>query len=83
MAPRSIAGAASPLLAGSLLALSSVGLPLILGGALNNLYDLLVLIMFRRVRWPEGTLRIGLVLSDLGRRCGLPIFLQKFFCSSE
>jgi MFS family permease len=55
MAPRSIAGAASPMLAGYLLALSSVGWPLILGGALNSLYDVLLLLLFRRVRPPEET----------------------------
>ena len=53
MAPRSIAGAASPLLAGYLLALSSFGWPLVVGGALNSVYDLLLLFLFQRVRPPE------------------------------
>ena len=49
-APRSLAGAASPVLAGYLLGLSSFGWPLVLGGGLNSLYDLLLLFMFRKVR---------------------------------
>jgi predicted MFS family arabinose efflux permease len=52
-APRSIAGAASPILAGYLLGLSSFGWPLMIGGGLNSLYDLLLLFMFRKVRPPE------------------------------
>jgi MFS family permease len=52
-APRSLAGAASPVLAGYLLALSSLGWPLVIGGSLNSLYDLLLLFMFRKVRPPE------------------------------
>ena len=52
-APRSFAGAASPVLAGYLLGLSSFGWPLVIGGSLNNLYDLLLLFMFRKVRPPE------------------------------
>jgi hypothetical protein len=52
-APRSIAGAASPVLAGYLLGLSSFGWPLVIGGGLNSLYDLLLLFMFRKVRPPE------------------------------
>jgi MFS family permease len=52
-APRSIAGAASPILAGYLLGLSSFGWPLVIGGSINSLYDLLLLFMFRKVRPPE------------------------------
>jgi hypothetical protein len=52
-APRSLAGAASPVIAGYLLALSSFGWPLVIGGSLNSLYDLLLLFMFRKVRPPE------------------------------
>ena len=51
--PRSLAGAASPVLAGYLLGLSSFGWPLVIGGGLNSLYDLLLLFMFRKVRPPE------------------------------
>jgi predicted MFS family arabinose efflux permease len=52
-APRSIAGAASPIFAGYLLGFSSFVWPLIIGGGLNSLYDLLLLFMFRKVRPPE------------------------------
>jgi MFS family permease len=52
-APRSLAGAASPVLAGYLLGLSGFGWPLVIGGGLNSLYDLLLLYMFRKVRPPE------------------------------
>src|SRR5215831_12013515 len=52
-APRSLAGAASPILAGYLLGVSSFGWPLVIGGALNSFYDLLLLFMFRKVRPPE------------------------------
>ena len=52
-APRSLAGAASPVLTGYLLGLSSFGWPLVIGGSFNSLYDLLLLFMFRRVRPPE------------------------------
>src|SRR5262249_10436585 len=52
-APRSLAGAASPVVAGYLLGLSSFGWPLVIGGSLNSLYDLLLLFMFRKVRPPE------------------------------
>jgi len=55
-APRSIAGAASPILAGYLLGLSTSGWPLVIGGALNSLFDLLLFGMFRGVRPPEEQL---------------------------
>jgi predicted MFS family arabinose efflux permease len=51
--PRSLATAAGPLLAGYLLGLSPFGWPLVLGGALKGLYDLLLLALFARVRPPE------------------------------
>jgi predicted MFS family arabinose efflux permease len=51
--PRSIAGAVSPIFAGHLLAVSSFGWPLLIGGALNSLYDMLLLWLFRRTRPPE------------------------------
>src|SRR5215813_36195 len=52
-APRSLAGAVSPVVAGYLLGLSSFGWPLVIGGSLNSLYDLLLLFMFRKLRPPE------------------------------
>ncbi len=51
--PRSIAAAASPLIAGSLLAASSFGWPLLIAGAAKIVYDLLLLASFRQHRPPE------------------------------
>jgi MFS family permease len=51
--PRSLAAAASPIMAGSLLAVSGFGWPLVLGGGLKIAYDLILLAMFRKVRPPE------------------------------
>ncbi|MFO1304650.1 MAG: MFS transporter [Burkholderiales bacterium] len=48
--PRSLASAASPLLAGYLLSLSPFGWPLVAAGGFKIVYDLLLLAMFRRVR---------------------------------
>jgi MFS family permease len=53
--PRSLAAAASPVLAGALLATSGFGWPLVLAGGLKAAYDLLLLLMFRKVRPPEET----------------------------
>jgi predicted MFS family arabinose efflux permease len=51
--PRSLASAASPLLAGMLLSASTFGWPLVVGGALKITYDLLLLRIFGKVRPPE------------------------------
>ena len=51
--PRSLASAASPLLSGYLLGLSTFGWPLVIGGVLKAVYELLLLAMFARVRPPE------------------------------
>jgi MFS family permease len=51
--PRSLASALAPLPAGYLLAMSSFGWPLVLAGVLKGVYDLLLLIMFAKVRPPE------------------------------
>ncbi|WP_245330999.1 MFS transporter [Mesorhizobium sophorae] len=51
--PRSLAAAASPVVAGSLLAASGFGWPLLIAGALKIVYDILLLAMFRKVRPPE------------------------------
>ena len=48
--PRSLASALPPLIAGWMLERSSFGWPLICGGALKVLYDLLLLAQFRKVR---------------------------------
>jgi len=51
--PRSLASAASPLLAGALLSRTSFGWPLILGGAIKLVYDLLLLVQFRSIKPPD------------------------------
>jgi len=51
--PRSLATAASPLLSGYLFGLSPFGWPLVIGGALKGIYDVLLLVMFKSVRPPE------------------------------
>ena len=51
--PRSLASSISPLAAGYLLQLSTFGWPLVIGGVLKIVYDLLLLGMFRAVRPPE------------------------------
>lgn len=51
--PRSLAAAASPILAGYLLGLSAFGWPLIIGGGLKAAYDVLLLIRFGHVRPAE------------------------------
>jgi hypothetical protein len=51
--PRSLASAASPALAGLLLASSPFGWPLVIAGGLKILYDGLLLAMFRNVRPPH------------------------------
>jgi len=51
--PRSLAAALGPAMSGYLLALSSFGWPLIIGGVLKIVYDLLLLAAFRNVRPPE------------------------------
>jgi len=48
--PRSLTSAISPLLAGSLLQVSTFGWPLVIGGVLKISYDLLLLVQFRRLR---------------------------------
>ena len=50
--PRSLAAAIPPLFAGILLDRSSFGWPLVLGGVLKALYDLLLLAQFRTLRAP-------------------------------
>jgi predicted MFS family arabinose efflux permease len=51
--PRSLASAVSPMLAGYLLARSTFGWPLLIGGLLKALYDVLLLLNFRSLRPPE------------------------------
>lgn len=51
--PRSLAAAASPALAGALLALPFKGWPLVICGSLKIAYDLLLLFQFRNLKPPE------------------------------
>lgn len=51
--PRSLAAALPPIAAGWMLGRSSFGWPLVIGGGLKALYDLLLLQQFRHVRPPE------------------------------
>jgi predicted MFS family arabinose efflux permease len=51
--PRSLASAASPLLAGYLLGISTFGWPLVVAGSIKIVYDVSLLAMFRAVRPPE------------------------------
>ena len=55
--PRSLASAATPLLAGAMLSGSTFGWPLIAAGASKTLYDVLLLAMFRSVPEEEGASR--------------------------
>ncbi len=50
--PRSLAAALPPLLAGMLLDRSSFGWPLVLGGGLKALYDVVLLVQFRALHAP-------------------------------
>jgi MFS family permease len=51
--PRSLASAMSPALAGWLMSVSAFAWPLLIGGTLKIVYDLLLLVMFRRIKPPE------------------------------
>jgi predicted MFS family arabinose efflux permease len=51
--PRSLATGLAPWPSGILLALSTFGWPLVIGGALKIAYDLLLLAQFRNLRPPE------------------------------
>jgi MFS family permease len=53
--PRSLAAALSPMFAGYLFSLSTFGWPLIIGGALKVVYDILLLRRFKRVVPPDET----------------------------
>jgi predicted MFS family arabinose efflux permease len=47
--PRSLAAALPPLVTGAMLTWSSVGWPLVCGGVLKLVYDVVLLVRFRRV----------------------------------
>ena len=51
--PKSLAAALSPLLAGWMLTLSAFAWPLVIGGVLKSIYDVLLLLMYKAVHPPE------------------------------
>lgn len=53
--PKTFAWAAGSLISGYLLAISTFGWPLLMGGTIKAVYDILLLIKFRAVRPPEET----------------------------
>lgn len=53
--PKTFAWAAGSMISGSILAISTFGWPLLVGGAIKAGYDLLLLIKFRAARPPEET----------------------------
>lgn len=59
--PRSLAGALPPIAAGWMLGHSTFGWPLVLGGVIKAIYDLLLLRQFRDVRPPEESGASGAV----------------------
>jgi MFS family permease len=66
--PRSLAAALSPLLSGWLLSLSGFGWPLVIGGALKGIYDVLFLLMFKTVRPPEEAEHHGVAARSRPRK---------------
>jgi MFS family permease len=56
--PRSLAAALPPLAAGWMLGRSTFGWPLVIGGVIKAVYDLLLLHQFREVRPPEEAARV-------------------------
>jgi hypothetical protein len=51
--PKTFAWAAGSMISGYLLTLSTFGWPLVTGGVIKAVYDILLLIKFRKVRPPE------------------------------
>jgi sugar phosphate permease len=73
--PRSLASAATPLLAGVLLTHSTFGWPLLIAGAVKIVYDLLLLAYYRNVPEEAGAQRVrgqraGRDGSDNGTKAG-------------
>ena len=56
---KAFASAIGPLLAGYLFSLSSFGWPLVVGGVLKIIYDVLLLKMFGTIRPPEEQVDVG------------------------
>ena len=57
--PKTFAWAAGSLISGYLLTLSSFGWPLVIGGVVKGVYDILLLIKFQKVRPPEEATAVG------------------------
>ena len=53
--PRSLAAAVSPFVSGYMLGVSPFGWPLVVGGGVKIVYDMLLLAKFRKIRPPEET----------------------------
>lgn len=63
--PRSLASAATPLLAGSLLGASTFGWPLVIAGTTKLTYDLLLVVLYRHVPEQPGATRVQARFSDV------------------
>jgi hypothetical protein len=57
--PKTFAWAAGSMISGYLLTLSSFGWPLVIGGVIKGVYDILLLFKFRNVRPPEEARAAG------------------------
>jgi MFS family permease len=57
--PKTFAWAAGSMISGYLLTLSSFGWPLVIGGVIKGVYDILLLIKFQKVRPPEEARAAG------------------------
>ncbi|HKM71927.1 MAG TPA: MFS transporter [Stellaceae bacterium] len=57
--PKTFAWAAGSMISGYLLTLSTFGWPLLIGGVIKGVYDILLLIKFQKVRPPEEATAVG------------------------
>ena len=57
--PKTFAWAAGSLISGYLLTLSTFGWPLLIGGTIKGVYDILLLVKFQKVRPPEEARAVG------------------------
>ena len=60
---KTFAWAAGSLISGYLLTFSSFGWPLLIGGIIKGVYDILLLVKFQKVRPPEEAKAVGTWLS--------------------
>jgi len=68
--PKTFAWAAGSMISGYLLTLSSFGWPLVVGGVVKGVYDILLLVKFRSVRPPEEAGARAIDAANYGRRTG-------------